>query len=132
MKWPRTTAIVLLIFLGVTALLGAVGLLIDPSGKGLELPPEILAGIPFDSFLIPAILLGLFNGILSLVIVYLVFRKVRLQAWLIIFQGGVLIVWLMAEVIMDLFFAWLTIPYLVVAVMLVITGIVMLSQKASG
>ncbi|MCK4748404.1 MAG: hypothetical protein KAT15_15240 [Bacteroidales bacterium] len=127
----RTTAIVLLIFLGISALFGAVALIIDPTGGIMELPREILEGIPFESYLFPAILLGIFNGLLSLVFAILVVRKVKLQAWLVLFQGGVLIVWLTVEVIMGLFFAALTVPYFIIGVLLVVAGLMMLKQPGS-
>ncbi|MCK5067254.1 MAG: hypothetical protein KAR16_07445 [Bacteroidales bacterium] len=121
----RTTALVLLIFLGITALVGAVGMILDPTGEAMELPPETLEHTPFDNFLIPAIILGVFNGILSLVFAVLIVRQSRLQSWFVLFQGGVLSVWLTAEVVMDLFYAPITLPYYLVAVLLILCGILM-------
>jgi hypothetical protein len=121
----RAIALVLLFFLGITALAGAIGMILDPSGVGMGMPPEMLDHTPFESFLMPAIILGIFNGILSLVFAVLIIRNKRLGSWLVLFQGGVLMVWLTAEVIMDLFYAALTIPYYLVAALLIVCGIVM-------
>jgi len=100
-------------------------MILDPTGQGMGMPPEMLDHTPFDSFLIPAIILGIFNGILSLVFAILILKRSRLGSWLALFQGGVLFVWLTAEVFMDLFSALLTIPYYLVAVLLILCGIVM-------
>ena len=121
----RTTALVLLFFLGITALGGAVGMIVGPDGRSMKLPLDMLAKTPFDSFLVPALILGTFNGILSLVIAVLVLSQKRFQSILVMFQGAVLFIWLTAEVLMDLFYAALTIPYYLVSVLLILCGIVM-------
>jgi len=124
-KRARTTALVLLFFLGLSALPAAIFMLMDPSGGEMGLPAEMLDQTPFDSFLIPAILLGLFNGILSLLFAILVIKKHRLQAWMVMFQGGVLMTWLTVEVIMGLYYAPLTLPYYLVATLLLSCGLFM-------
>ncbi len=75
--------------------------------------------------MIPAIILGIFNGILSLLFAVLILNRNRQGAWFVLFQGGVLIVWLTAEVFMDLFYAPLTLTYYLVAALLIASGIVM-------
>ena len=125
----RATALVLLFFLGITALGGALGMILDPDGKGMGLPPEMLEHTPFDSFLIPAIILGIFNGILSLFFAVLIIRKNRQGPWFVLFQGAVLFTWITAEVLMDLFYAALTLPYYLVAVLLILCGILMLKFR---
>ena len=124
-KRARTVSLVLLFFLGLSALPAAIFMLMDPSGSGMGLPAEMLDQTPFDSFLIPAILLGLFNGILSLLFAILVIKKHRLQAWMVMFQGGVLMTWLTAEVIMGLYYPPLTLPYYLVATLLLSCGLFM-------
>jgi len=124
-KRARTTSLVLLFFLGITALGGAVGMIVDPDGGSMNLPLDMLAKTPFDNFLIPALILGTFNGILSLVFAVLIIRYNLLESWFVLFQGAVLFIWLTAEVLMDLFYAALTIPYYLVSVLLILCGIVM-------
>ena len=121
----RTGSLVLLFFLGISALAGALGMILDPSGEGMGMPPELLDKTPFNSFLIPAIILGIFNGILSLVFAVLILKRSPWSSWLVLFQGGVLFVWMTAEMFMDLFYALLTIPYYLVALLLILCGIVM-------
>ena len=119
----RITAIVLLFLLGLSALFGAFGLILDPSGKGMMLPEGTLDSTPFTNYLIPGILLGVFNGLLSLAIAILVIMQVRLYPWLIIFQGFVLMIWLTAEVLMGMYYPALTLPYYILGVLLIICGL---------
>ncbi len=122
----RNISIGLLLFLGISALVGSVGLIIDPTGESIGLPPEILEGIPFKSYLFPGILLGVFNGLLSLIIAFLVVRKTRIQGWLVLLQGCVLLVWMSAQMLMEMYYPPLTIPYYVIGFLLSLFGILLL------
>ena len=124
-KRARATAVVLLFFLGLSALPAAVFMVADPSGNSMYLPGELLEHTPFRDFLIPGIILGIFNGILSLLFAIMVIRKHHLQSWLVLFQGVVLTIWLTAEVLMGIFYALLTLPYYLVALLLLGCGILM-------
>ena len=81
---------VLLFFLGLSALPAAIVILSDPSGINIGMPLDLLDHTPFQDFLIPAILLGFFNGVMSLIFAILVLRKHPLQSWMILFQGATL------------------------------------------
>ena len=131
LKTFRTSAIVLLFFLGLSALLGTVPLIMNPTGEALGLPPGILETIPYKTYLIPAILLGLFNGLLSIIFAILVLRKVRFQGWLVLLQGCVLLVWITAEILMKLYYPPLTITYYIVGILLFISGTLMLKADHS-
>jgi hypothetical protein len=122
-KISRIIAIVLLFLLGVSALFGALGLILDPSGESLQLPEGMLDSTPFHNYLIPGIILGVFNGILSLTIAILVIKRNRLYPWLIIFQGCILMIWLTAEVLMGIFYPALTLPYYILGILLIISGL---------
>ena len=97
-KRARTVSIVLLFFLGLSALPAAIVILSDPSGTNIGMPLDLLDHTPFQDFLIPAILLGLFNGVMSLLFAILVLRKHPLQSWMILFQGATLAVWLTVSI----------------------------------
>jgi len=129
-KRARTVSLVLLFFLGLSALPAAIFMLMDPSGSEMGLPAEMLDQTPFDSFLIPGILLGFFNGILSLLFAILVVKKHRLQAWMVMFQGSVLMIWLTVEVLMGLYYPALTLPYYLVAILLLSCGLLMKLSKS--
>jgi hypothetical protein len=122
-KRARTVSMVLLFFLGLSALPAAIVILSDPSGINIGMPLDLLDHTPFQDFLIPAILLGLFNGVMSLLFAILVLRKHPLQSWMILFQGATLAVWLTVEVFMKIYYTFLTLPYFVVAILLLACGI---------
>jgi len=129
-KRARTASLVLLFFLGLSALPAALFMIVDPSGMSMGLPPEMLDQTPFHNFLVPGILLGFFNGILGLLFAIQVIKRHRLQAWMVMFQGGVLMTWLTAEVIMGLYYPVLTLPYYLVATMLLSCGLLMKLTKS--
>lgn len=61
----RIVAIVTLAFLGITACIGAVPLILDPSGKLLMMPLILLEHSPFCSYLVPGLILLFGNGLLA-------------------------------------------------------------------
>jgi hypothetical protein len=117
------TAIVLLIFNGLSAIFGGTGLMADPSGEALKLPIEFLVNTPFKDFMIPGIILFTFNGVLSISIAVLTIIKVKGYPWLVILEGCVLTIWLTVQVIMlRSFYAPLHIPYYLTGLLMIITG----------
>ena len=71
-KTRRPAAIVALVILhlllGVGALGGAAPLIADPSGRLMGTPPSMLDGLPFRTFLIPALSLAVMLGIVPLLV----------------------------------------------------------------
>ena len=113
---------ILLAFLSATAIYGSYGLLMDVSGEYLGLPLEVLEHTPFTNFLIPAIILLVAIGLLSLMIFFLVLRKRKNYSIWVIFQGVVLLIWLTVEWIYGIFDGFFTVIYLLVAVSLILLG----------
>ena len=93
-------ALLLLLFNGISAIYGGWSLINDPSGGLLQMPLENLHNSPFKDYLIPGIILFVFNGLFSLAIFVLTLMKYRHHALLIIFQGGTLVIWIVVQVIM--------------------------------
>src|ERR1035438_2565973 len=106
MKIVRAIALVTLAFLGVGAVAGGAILILDPSGKLLQMPLSILDHSPFHSFLIPGIILLVANGILSLLIMIPVIRRTPGNGLWVAFQGCVLTGWITIEVIMVRLAVW--------------------------
>jgi hypothetical protein len=71
---------VLLVLLGISAIGGAVGLLADPSGKVIGIPLNWLEHSPFDSYLIPGIILLVVLGIYPIVVAFLLYCKPQWSA----------------------------------------------------
>lgn len=54
----------IMLFQSLSGLFGGFNLITDPSGGSLQMPLTFLEGTPFDSFLIPGIILFLLLGLL--------------------------------------------------------------------
>lgn len=129
-KKLRTTAIVLLIFNGITALWGGGGLIYDPQGEFMQMPLELLMHSPFTTYLIPGIILFTMNGLLSIVIAIMVIRRYRHFPRLTILQGIILTGWLSVQIIMiRAFYAPLHVPYYLVGLGLISTGYFLLKVR---
>ena len=70
--------VVLHVLLGVGAIGGAAPLIVDPSGRMMGVPLTMLDGLPFRTFLVPAIALSVMLGVLPLVVAFGLLRLERL------------------------------------------------------
>jgi|GEM_PF-97956 len=113
---PRPFAARLLIFLqmllGVGAVFGGLGLIIDPGGQLIRMPVSFLEQSPFSNFLIPGIILMIMLGVLPLIVVIGLVRKRpwkiaeklnifpdRHWSWTYSFYTGfILIIWITLQV----------------------------------
>lgn len=91
--------IICLIVLSLGAFVGGVGMLIDPAqGLYLQLPPELLDGLPIDNFLVPGLFLTIVFGIAPLLVAAGLWRRApwaRLAASLL---GLTLIGWIAGQI----------------------------------
>lgn len=85
---------------GLSGFSGGLGLIWDPTGNTLQIPIEWLSGTPFQTYLVPGILLFLVIGILPLVTLYGTWKR-RAWAWpaTVIISAG-LIIWILVEILM--------------------------------
>jgi hypothetical protein len=67
--------ITLLVFLGLNGLAGGVGLMSDPSGQAIGFPQWWLDNTPFNTYLIPGIILFTVLGVFLIVVGFLLFFK---------------------------------------------------------
>jgi hypothetical protein len=131
MKITRVIAIWALGFLGVTAIVGAVPLILYPQGDLLHMPLSLLDHSPFHSFLIPGIVLLLANGALSFVALYQLVRRRNGYGFWVAFQGCVTSSWIVVEVIMFRAVAWLQFLYLAVGLILIASGLALTKETRS-
>jgi len=122
MKIVRAIAIVALAFLGVSAIMGAVMLIRDPSGHPMQIPQSDLQYTPFHSFLIPGILLLVSQGLLGLVVLGIAIFCKRGYGWWIGFQGCMLFGWITIEVILVRKVVWLHYLYWGLGLLLIACG----------
>ena len=104
-------------------------MIIDPTGGILKMPLSLLDHSPFHSFLIPGIILLVFNGILSLVITVAVLRNARNAGLWVGFQGCVLFGWITIEVIMIRAVAWPHFVYWITGLVLLACGWVLMRKE---
>ena len=125
MKFARTSAIVLLVFLGLSGIAGGAPMIVSSIWKTRAfMPLNLLQHSPFHSYLIPGIILLVANGLLALWIVRLVIqRRPRYGLWTAL-RGCVLMGWLVVECIMLRLVIWPHYLYGAVALLLIVLGFV--------
>ena len=138
LKIAKNIHLVLLGFLGLSAIGGGLTLIISPSGKLLgDLPLSLLKNSPFDNFLIPGIILFLVLGVFPILIVFALIKKpVSLfagrfnlfsdmhWAWTFsIYIAFALIIWLQTEMYFLQVVGWLHNFYMLYAIPIIITAL---------
>ena len=94
------------LLVGVGALGGGIALVYKPDGSALGIPLELLHGSPFPDYLIPGMVLLVFNGIGSLVAGILTYRRYLYTGELAFIFGGGLMIWIVVQV-MILGYHWM-------------------------
>jgi len=88
-----------LLFQGLSGVAGGIGLILDPSGRSLQLPLNWLEGSPFSDYLIPGWILLLVLGIFPLIVFYGLWRR-QYWGWLgALLVGLALIIWIAVEIL---------------------------------
>jgi hypothetical protein len=122
MKIVRMVSLVAVGFLALSAIWGAALLIGDPMGRPMEIPVSVLRHSPFDSFLVPGILLLVSSGLLGTVVFVLALVRARAYGWWVGFQGCVLFGWITIEVILLRTVVWLHYVYWGLALVLIASG----------
>lgn len=123
MRLFRIASVVLLAFLSLGAFVGSIPMIFDPSGRTMRLPSSSLRYSPFHSFLIPGLILFVANGILALVVLWMVWKRMPHYGLWTALQGCVLLGWLVVECWMLRVVAWPHYFYGVVALGLIVAGL---------
>jgi hypothetical protein len=63
------------LFLGIGAFFGGFGMILDPSGKSMGFPQELVDASPFGDLFIPGILLFIVNGLFPLFVLYSLLKR---------------------------------------------------------
>jgi hypothetical protein len=104
---------ILQVFIGLGAVAGGMGLILNPSGANLGLPIEMLEASPFATFLIPGIVLLAVNGLGSLAGALLTFTRRRGAGEAAIALGVFLMAWIVIQVYWVRGIHWLHFLYFV-------------------
>lgn len=119
----RLLVVFLLLFVSLSAIWGGIMLVIDPSGQKMQMPLSFLEKSPFENYLIPGIILLFMNGLMNLVAVALLLKNHVFYPWLVMFQGVVLSVWIIAQIhLLQIFYAPLHLPYFILGILLFFLG----------
>ena len=95
----------LLLFVGIAAVAGGLGVILDPSGESLGVSVDLLINSPFKNFLIPGIVLFTIIGLTSLLVSFLTFKQHLLSGGATIILGFIMIIWIVLQVY---WIGWLT------------------------
>jgi hypothetical protein len=107
-KWHYIVLGVLQVFISLGAIPAGVSMILDPTGAGVGMSLEWLAGSPFPNFLIPGLVLTGVNGLGSLAGAVLSFRRQALAPLAAIGLGMFLMAWITVQwLIPGLGFHWL-------------------------
>ncbi len=125
MKIVRGISMAALGFLGITSIIGAVPLILDPSGQLMHMPLSLLEHSPFHTFLIPGNILLLANGVLSQLMLYATARRWPRYAEGVALQGCILTGWIVVEIILLRMAMWAHYVYGAIGLVLIVLGLVL-------
>jgi hypothetical protein len=100
------------VFIGLGALAGGLGLVLEPSGADLGMLLETLEHSPFSTYFVPGIVLFLVNGLGSLVGAAASFSRHRHTGEIAMALGAFLVVWITLQVYWISASHWLQALYL--------------------
>jgi hypothetical protein len=89
----------LVIFQGLSGLIGGVGLVIDPTGKSLQIPIEWLDNSFFDDYLTPGLILLIVLGFYPIVVFYGILKNLSWSWFATLFLGIALLIWIGVEIV---------------------------------
>lgn len=125
----RIFSIVLLIFTGLNALIAGSLFIYDPSGQKIGMTLDYLKFSPFNSFLIPGIILFLVNGVSNLLTAFIMIKRNKYSNEMIVAQGILLAGWILIQVWMVRDLNPLHIIMFSIGAILITCGIILIKQK---
>jgi len=84
-------------FVGVGAIAGGLGAILDPSGTSMGISSDILKKSPFDDFLIPGIILFSFVGVCNVLTAITSYKKIKFQAYISGIMSVGLVIWIVVQ-----------------------------------
>lgn len=99
------------VFIGLGAVAGGLGLILDPRGSNLGMPLDMLKNTPFSTFLVPGVVLLIVNGFGSLVGAAASFTRYRFSGEIAMALGFFLVAWILFQVYWFASVHWLHVLY---------------------
>jgi hypothetical protein len=132
-KVYKIAAVILLLINGIGAIYGGSMFIAAPDGSLFHMPLIFLEHSPFNDFLIPGIILFIFNGLYSLAIIIFIILKKSYYPGQIIYQGIVLLIWIVSQLIMIRRFDFvLHTTFLLIGALLIFFGKKLQPKHVSG
>ena len=103
---------ILQVFIGLGAVAGGLGLVLDPSGASMRMPIEFLKDSPFSTFLVPGVVLLTVNGLGSLAGAAASFRRHPRAGEVAMVLRVFLVAWIIVQVYWISAFHWLHALYI--------------------
>jgi len=113
---------ILQLFIGIGALAGGFGLIIDTTGASIGLNPDWLARSLFNSYLVPGLILFVIIGMGHTISGILTWKNYNKAGIIAAFLGFFLMLWIVAQMIIIPFF-WLQPLYFVFGFTEVLLGV---------
>jgi hypothetical protein len=89
-----------MLFQGLSGLFGGGALVASPDGAILDLPLGLLEGTPFDSFMVPGLILLIVLGVAPAVVAWGLWRR-RAWSWYgSVLLGTALVIWITVQILM--------------------------------
>jgi hypothetical protein len=126
-RYLRLTSISLLLLTAINATVAGMLFIIDPSGDKMGMSVSYIKDSPFNSYLIPGIILLIVNGLLNFIAAYFVFEKKPFASFWVIIQGILLSGWIVIQVIMVKDISMLHITMFTIGMILTVSGFLLLA-----
>jgi len=121
--------IALELLLALGAFFGGGMMLASPDGSLMELPPDLLEGSGFGSFLLPGLILTLANGVFPMAVAVAALRRQPWARWGHVIVGCVLTGWIAIQGVLIGFGHWLQITYLALGLAIVALGLIAATRR---
>jgi hypothetical protein len=128
-RYLRLTSISLLLLTAINATVAGVLFIVDPSGHGMGMNVSYIMDSPFNTYLIPGLVLLIVNGLLNFIAAYFVFRKKPFASFWVIAQGILLSGWIVIQVIMVKDISMLHIIMFTIGMILTMSGFLLLALR---
>lgn len=119
----KTFLFVLSGFIGFTALLSGLLMMVHPDGNLINLSVALLEGTPFKDFQVPGLLLAsLVGGVNCMALFFNIQKRPKRFSWAVA-GGVVLCLWIIIQMMLIHSVYWLHIVYLMLGVLVILTGL---------
>jgi hypothetical protein len=129
-RFSKIIAVLLLSLNGISAIFGGWNLMLDPTGRTIQMPLDWLQDSPFNNFFIPGIILFTVNGFFNVFTAVLAIKNTRGYELFILSAGIMLAIWLTVQIIIiKLFYPPLHLTFYLIAFMMIICGIILRKKR---